>query len=307
LLRAVAVLLLVLALFKGLSIHIGATVLFSLPEGWPLIGGQITLEGMAFAALDALSLAAVLAVFAVFSVHADYYALLRSVPPFMHQVGLVTSIAITFMPQTVIRFTEIREAQALRGHRVRHVRDLAPLVVPLLAGGMERSMNLAEAMEARGFSRSPVGTRKVRPIYVQIALVFGLGLVLTGGALFALLADTPWLGWGCIALGISLLAITLWYVGKGVKRTRYRRGVWRDRDTALAIASLAIGFILLTYKLLAPATLVYDPLSRIRIYSPPFDVMIACMMLALTAPAIVARAFTLPASRSRAEIEGYVR
>jgi energy-coupling factor transport system permease protein len=307
LLRAVIVLMLIVALLKGLSIHIGTTVLFTLPEGWPVIGGPITLEGMAYAGLDAFSLVAVLSVFVAFSAGADYYALLRSVPPFMHQVGLVTSIAITFMPQTVIRFTEIREAQALRGHKVRGIRDLVPLIVPLLAGGMERSMNLAEAMESRGFSRSPAGARKVRPIYVQLGMVSGLGLVLAGGAMFAFFAAMPWIGWGCIVVGVSLVGATLWLVGKGSKRSRYRRSIWRDRDTALAVASAAVGLILLTHKLLAPATLVYDPLSRVRIYAPPFDVVLACVMLGLVAPALIARGFAAKAPRTVAEVEGYAR
>lgn len=307
LLRAVIVLMLIVALLKGLSIHFGTTVLFELPESWPVIGGPITLEGMAYAGLDAFSLVAVLSVFMAFSAGADYYALLRSVPAFMHQVGLVTSIAITFMPQTVIRFTEIREAQALRGHKVRGIRDLIPLIMPLLAGGMERSMNLAEAMEARGFSRSPAGARKVRPIYVQVGLASGLGLVLAGGAMLAFFAAMPWIGWGCIVTGVFLVGATLWLVGKGSKRSRYRRSIWRDRDTALAVASAAVGLILLTHKLLAPATLVYDPLSRLRIYAPPFDVVLACVILGLIAPALIARGFTAKTPRTVAEVEGYAR
>ena len=159
LLRAVVGLTVVVALLKGLSLHAGATVLFTLPDCLPVIGGAITLESMALSFLDALSILAILAVFATFSAGADYYALLRSVPPFLNQVGLITSIAITFVPQTVTRFAEIREAQTLRGHKVRRVGDLLPLIVPLLAGGMERSMNFAEAMEARGFSRDRLEMR----------------------------------------------------------------------------------------------------------------------------------------------------
>lgn len=307
LIRAILSLLLILAVLKGLSIHIGTTVLFMLPSELPVIGGPITLEGMAFAGLDALSLIAVLAVFTAFSTGADYYALLRLVPPFMHQIGLVTSIAITFMPQTAIRFTEIREAQALRGHKVRHVRDLVPLVIPLLAGGMERSMNLAEAMEARGFSRNPAGARTVNPIYVQLGLAGGLGLVLAGAAFLAFFAVTPWIGWGCIAAGVVLVAATLWAVSKGVKRSRYRRSVWRDKDTALTVVSVATASILLTYKLLTPAALVYDPLSRLHIYMPPFDVVVACAMLALTAPTLIMRGFEARVTASTIEAEGYAR
>ncbi len=282
LVRAMAGLFVLVALLKGLSLHTGAIVLFRLPEEWPVIGGPITLESMVWSGLDALSLIAVLVVFAAFSAGADYYALLRSVPQALHQVGLVTSIAITFVPQMVTRFAEIREAQALRGHRVRRAGDLVPLIMPLLSGGMERSLNLAEAMEARGFSRAPAGSRPVRPMLAQVALITSLGLIGIGGAMLAFLQGAPWVGWTCIVAGIASIAWTLRAMGLGRSRSRYRRSVWRERDTVLTVASLAILAILLIYKFLAPSALSYYPFPRIHM--PPFDPVIALALIALAAP-----------------------
>src|SRR5262245_4211354 len=62
LIRTVIILTLTVALFKGMSLHLGTTVLFTLPEGWPVIGGPITLEAMVSALLDAFSLLTILAV-----------------------------------------------------------------------------------------------------------------------------------------------------------------------------------------------------------------------------------------------------
>ncbi|HEY0071476.1 MAG TPA: energy-coupling factor transporter transmembrane component T [Chloroflexia bacterium] len=286
-LRFVVVLLLIVTIFKGLSVHTGVTVLFRLPEEWPLVGGPITAEGLTYAGLDVLSLLTVLAIFTAFTAGADYYAMLRSVPAFMHQVGLITSIAITFVPQTITRFTEIREAQALRGHRVRRVGDLVPIIIPLLAGGMERSMNLAEAMEARGFSRHAPGTHKLPPILVQSGVAVGLGLTLVGAAFLAFFAHAPLIGWSTIAVGVCLMGATLWVVSARSKRTRYRRSVWRDIDTLLVVPSLAIAGILLLYKAVAPGTLIYDPLSRLRMYVPPFDPVLALTLACLSVPALV--------------------
>lgn len=288
-LRFIMVLLVIVTVFKGFSVHTGVTVLFRLPEEWPLIGGPITAEGLTYAALDALSLLTVLAVFTAFTAGADYYAMLRSVPAFMHQVGLITSIAITFVPQTITRFTEIREAQALRGHRVRRVGDLIPIVIPLLAGGMERSMNLAEAMEARGFSRHAPGARKLPPLLVQSGVAAGLGLTMTGAAFLAFFSLTPLMGWATIAAGIALMGLTLWAVSARSRRTRYRRSVWRDRDTLLFVPSLAITGILLLYKSTAPPALIYDPLSRLRMYAPPFDPVLALTLISLAVPALILR------------------
>jgi energy-coupling factor transport system permease protein len=287
LLRTVIALAFVIALFKGLSYHIGSTVIFTLPDSLPVLGGPITLEGLTAAGLDGLSILTVLAVFTAFSAGADYYAMLRSVPPFMHQVALVTSIAITFVPQTVTRFGEIREAQALRGHRVRSIGDLVPLVMPLLAGGMERSMNLAEAMEARGFSRASASGRRLTPILVQLGLACGLGLVLVGSTLFAFAPTLPWLAWLLIAIGLLLVSATLRAVGTGLKRTRYRRTVWRNRDTPLTIASLGIIVIVLTFKFIAPSLLSYNPFPRIS--TPSFDPIVALIIVTLLAPAIISR------------------
>ncbi len=284
--RIVVIITIGVAVLKGLSYHIGATVLFTLPDWLPVIGGKVALEDMLAAGLDALALLTVLAVFAAFTAGADYYAMLRSVPAAMHGAGLVTSIAITFVPQTIQRYTEIREAQSLRGHRVRRVADLLPMIIPLLAGGMERSMNLAEAMEARGFGRTTT-SRSISPLLVQVGLILGLGLLLVGSTMFAFAPDTPLLGWLLIAFGLSLVTYTLWAIGRGTHRTRYRRTVWRAYDTPLAVVSAGILAILLVFKLLAPSLLAYTPFLRISM--PDFDPLVALTLCALVAPTLMVR------------------
>jgi energy-coupling factor transport system permease protein len=53
------------------------------------------------------------------------------------------------------------EALRGRGLEVEGVRARARLLSPLLAGSLERGLNLAEAMEARGYGRS--GRTRVPP------------------------------------------------------------------------------------------------------------------------------------------------
>ena len=48
-------------------------------------------------------------------------------------------MAITYVPETARHFQRIREAQAIRGHRLRGLRDWRPIVIPLLVGGLERA------------------------------------------------------------------------------------------------------------------------------------------------------------------------
>jgi energy-coupling factor transport system permease protein len=157
--------------------------------------------------------------------------------------------------------------------------------MPLLAGGMERSMNLAEAMESRGFSRPSAAGRRIPPLVVQLGLTFGLAFVLVGSTLFAFAPDMPWLAWLLIAAGLLFVTITLRAVGAGLKRSRYRRTVWRDRDTPLAVVSAGVIAVVMTFKFIAPSLFSYDPFLRISV--PRFDPVVALTILALLAPAII--------------------
>ena len=151
------------ALVQPLLVHVGATTLFTLPSwSWHLdafgrtlgtveLGGRVTLESVVYGIGRGLALLAVLLAFATFNARVDPYHLLRGIPRFLYQSGIVLSIALAFVPQMLAAQREIREAQALRGHRFRGLRDLVPLLVALLAEGLERSIDLAESMEARGF------------------------------------------------------------------------------------------------------------------------------------------------------------
>jgi energy-coupling factor transport system permease protein len=300
--RAFVFVTLVVAVFKGISTPYGETVLFRLPEVWPFSGNPVTAEGLAWAGLDALQIGTMLAVFAAFSAGADYYALLRAMPRALHQVGLVTSIAITFVPQTVTRFLEIREAQAIRGHRVRRVGDLIPLVIPLLAGGMERSLDLAEAMEARGYSRAGAsGT--LPPIAVQIGISSGLGLTLIGSTLFALWPGGPGaLFWLLVVFGVALIGLTLWQVSRGSQRTRYRRDLWREHDLALAIAStLSLGIVLLL-RFFYPPSIIYDTFPRLQ--WPQADIAALLGLTLLAAPILLLARSKRPETGSAALASG---
>ena len=141
-------------LLQPLASSAGETVIATLPAlplGPIVLGGPVTLESLVYGATRGLALAAVLLVLATFSAAVDPYRLVRATPRFLHRSAVALSIALTFVPQTLAAQREIREAMALRGHRFRGLRDLVPLFVALVAGGLERSIDLAEAMEARGF------------------------------------------------------------------------------------------------------------------------------------------------------------
>jgi energy-coupling factor transport system permease protein len=72
-----------------------------------------------------------------------------------------------------------------RGLEVSGVRGRARLLQPLLAGSLERSLNLAEAMEARGYGL-PNATRASQPRWTALdrAALLGAVLLVAIGALW---------------------------------------------------------------------------------------------------------------------------
>ena len=81
---------------NALMVHTGRYILFTLPAGWPLIGGKITLEGVAYGLVKGLDLIVVLIVFAAFNSAVDQARLLRRMPAFLYLVSMVASIALAF-------------------------------------------------------------------------------------------------------------------------------------------------------------------------------------------------------------------
>jgi energy-coupling factor transport system permease protein len=302
------------SLFNFLIAHVGTTVLIRLPEEWPLVGGILTAEGLAYGLLNGLSLITLLAVFLTFNAGVDPYALLRLVPAGFAQAGLVTAIAIAYVPQTLARLGEIREAQALRGHRVRGVRDLGPLAVPLLSGGLERAIALAEAMEARGFTPAPAGDApgKVQSFHkddikkddIRIKNLFHKFLILisslmtilrrwvliggvlaglVGGFLLAYYPRQP-LGGGIVLASGLIAIISALARAPHPPRTTYRRAAWRRRDMSVSLALLGVAALVGGVDLLGRGLWLYTPYPTLA--WPPFDPLLGLALAALIAPAL---------------------
>ena len=270
------------ALFNGLTAHLGDTVLFRLPDWLPLLGGPVTLEALVFGATNGLTLTVIFRAFAVFNQVTPVHDLGGLTPRAFHEAGVVLSIALTFIPQTTRSLNRIREAQAVRGHRVRGLRDWLPIVVPLLVSGLERSMGLAEAMVARGYGAV---SDQAQPLRTQGLLALGLFSLLGGWLawLFLPLWKIPALG-GMI-VGAGLIVGVLWLAGRAVPRTAYRTHRWTIRDTLVVLGcGLTLAAVLLPLPLAGRATLAYVPYPRLTL--PPFDPLIGLALLGLLAPAL---------------------
>ena len=128
----------------------------------PVLGTlDVTSEELRNGLFQGLRLTAVALAFAAYALLLDHDRLVQSAG-FARRSVLAIALGTRLVP------TLERDAaglvEALRGRRVEvtGVRGRARLLSPLLAGSLERALNLAEAMEARGYGR-PGATRALRP------------------------------------------------------------------------------------------------------------------------------------------------
>jgi energy-coupling factor transport system permease protein len=233
-----------------------------------------------------LALMTILLTFATFNTQVDHYQLLRSTPRFLYQSAIVMTIAITFIPHMFIAQREIREAQALRGHRFRRIRDLLPLFVTLLAEGLERSLTLAESMEARGFSSPPPGQSEQGGLLLKGLIALAL-ISLAGGAFAWSYAPARIIGGIIMLTGGGILVMALWLVSRNVQRSRYRRALWQQQDTLIVIAAIIVILAMLTTWLTHRTTLVFYPYPRLE--WPAFSPLIGAVLLLIAAPALASR------------------
>lgn len=266
------------ALFNMAMVHVGATVIFTLPAWIPLLGGAWTLEALVYGALNGLALAGLFAGFTVINRVVPVRSLLRLTPRAFYPVAVVVSIAVTFVPTTLQQIQQVREAQAVRGHRLRGVRSWLPLVVPLLESGMERSLQLAEAMVARGFA-SGVESEERWP---QMLVLAGF-VTIVAGWLLQLIWSQPLAGAALLVAGSAALLAGLWRAGRSHPHTVYRPDRWQRWDwVVVGGAALAAGAYLL--PLLERSTIFYYPYPALN--WPAFDWRIGLATLGLAAPAL---------------------
>jgi energy-coupling factor transport system permease protein len=266
--------------FNALTSHYGETRLFTIPGQMPLLSGDVTLEALVYGATNGLALAGLLGAFWVLGQALPVRALVGLIPRAFYPLAVVATIAVTYLPATLRQFQQIREAQAVRGHALRGLRDWPPLFMPLLVGGLERALQLSEAMTARGFASQgePAGSALQRA-WPRVAMLVGL-LLLAGGWVMRLAGWVEWISWFALGGGIGLIGLGLWATGQRYPRSTYRPPPWRAGDTlTLAGALLVLAAMWLPLPGLGSAALWYSPYPQLAL--PPFDARLGLAVLGL--------------------------
>ena len=269
------------ALFNVATVHVGTTVLARLPQSWPLFGGPLTVEALVYGGLNGVALTGIFAAFTVVNRMLPVRAIIQLIPRAYYPVAVVAAIALTFVPATLVQWRQIREAQAVRGHRLAGLRSWLPLWLPLLTGGLERALQLAEAMTARGFAAD----EDTPDPWTRVAALVGLPLALGG-----LLLRTVWgqgaLGLLLVAAGMGLGVAALVVAGRRHPHTRYRPAVWRPHDWAVAGTALVAAAVwALPLALPGQPTLAFSPYPRLLL--PDFGPLMGAATWALLTPAVV--------------------
>jgi energy-coupling factor transport system permease protein len=128
----------------------------------PVLGQlDVTSEELRNGLFQGLRLTAVALGFAAYALQLDHDRLVQSAG-FARRSVLAIALATRLVPTLERDAAGLIEALRGRGVEVTGLRGRARLLSPLLAGSLERALNLAEAMEARGYGR-PGATRAPRP------------------------------------------------------------------------------------------------------------------------------------------------
>lgn len=90
----------------------------------------------------------------------------------VHEIAMMMSIALRFIPILVEETDKIMKAQMARGADfesgglVQKIKNMIPLLVPLFVAAFRRATDLAMAMEARCY-RGGVGRTKMKPLHYK--------------------------------------------------------------------------------------------------------------------------------------------
>ena len=148
----------------------------------PVLGQlDVTREELRNGLFQGLRLTAVALAFAAYALLLDHDKLVQAAG-FARRSVLAVALATRLVPTLERDAAGLTESLRGRGVEVSGVRGRARLLTPLLAGSLERALNLAEAMEARGYGR-PGATRALRPGWRardRAALAVAAALVVIG-------------------------------------------------------------------------------------------------------------------------------
>jgi energy-coupling factor transport system permease protein len=151
---------------------------------------------------------------------------------------VAVTVALAFTPELVLSIGLVRQARRLRGIPTAGLRGWRGIAVPVLESALDRSLQLATSMDARGYGRRvDVGGSTRR---LATGATVG-GLLLAAVGLYGMLDAGSMFGLGLplTAAGAALCAAGMAVGGRRTTRSRYRPDPWRLVEWMVAGSGLA--------------------------------------------------------------------
>lgn len=281
----------------------GGAVLLRLPEvplpswvGGVRLLGEVSADAVVGGLQDGLRLAAVVVCVGAASSLANPKRLLAALPGALYEVGTVLVVTTTVFSQLADSVRRVHRARALRraappGRGLRHrYRVVRAVVVPVLTDALDRSLQLAASMDARGYGRQGATTPRQRAL--TATLVLGSLLLLAFGAYAGVSGALPRLRWypgqaawgeldaavPVLVAGAGLGVLGLRHAGRTVRRTRYRPDRWRAAEWAVLLSGSAC-LVLVQLVARGPDAAVLVP--SVREWPPLVPAVVVALALAL--------------------------
>lgn len=252
----------------------GQTILLELTIPW--VGGPYTLEAFLFGLSAGLQIVTLLLIMGVFSRAVTSVDLLRRTPRGLYPLGVAATIGMNFAPHARQAFLDLREARALRGGSGGW-RQAPRLLSPMVFEALERAMEQAESLAARGWgSVAPTGNHRWQAGLAWAAI----------GASVLLCAARPERA-DLAAILLLTAAVVRWAAMKGnASPARFKPEPWRPIDSLVVGLSLGAIISLLLLASRGIGSLGYYPYPLA--YLPPVAAGPVAALACLTTPALVA-------------------
>lgn len=245
----------------------------------PVLGGPYTLEAFLFGLSAGLQVVTLLLVMGVFSRAVTAADLLRRTPRGLYPIGVAATIGLTFAPHARQAFLDLREARQLRGALRGSWREAPRLLTPMVFEALERAMDQAESLAARGWASTlPVGNHRWQAALAYAAIAAAV-LLCAAQPHQAILAG------GLLVVALIVRWMTL---REDASPIRHQLEPWRPIDTLVAAFAAAAALGLLWLSTRVPGMLGYYPYPTA--YIPPVAWPPLAAILCLAVPAGVGRA-----------------
>jgi energy-coupling factor transport system permease protein len=248
----------------------GEHILFTLPGpeipdwlGGLRLGGPVSAEGLAGATIRGLTIICIFLAFGVFNGAVSPHRVLRSTPGALFQASLVLTVGLTLLPASIEDFRRIREMRALRGAPA-GIRGLPGLVVPAVINGLERSMQLAEAMEARGYASSPPP-----PGYARLLAAVSAPVFVAAAWMWFYTRDGRPLGLLLACVGVACIAAWLIAASRAHRTTSFLDEPLHLPERIAVALSLIAGLAALVLRGAGYAAFTYNPFAGLA--APDFS------------------------------------